>query len=312
MADRLSGPVLRDTGRLSQRYPLLRAMGFWVSQHDQFSAIPPPPFAEPFPLGEHAQWRCNTPTKWVSQRYLRNTTWKQGNRVRYPPLRYYLEKVLRDMGVSLRASSPQSEKCSEKSEHCLIFFLMVVFELDLVGWSTMSVTRVFHEGCQAQWMWQAVCFRHPPPWWHVSRCYLYCTTSFDIDALLWHEWKLPGTTICRDRPGERWGEKGAAKSAAKNAVKHSTAEKQLFGIYHDCFHFGPGTLLATRFLDPFPRTSGSVAGSSSAQCNPLSNVMRLNVLKDFIHSLLGAYHDMRWICCRSVWETFTRVNPLPL
>ena len=94
--------------------------------------------------------------------------------------------------------------------------------------------------------------------------------------------------------------KSAAKDAAKNAVKNATAEKQLFGIYHDCFHFGPGTLLATRFLDPFPRRSGSVTGSPSAECNPLSNVMRLNVLKDFVHSILGValiktgtYHDMR-------------------
>ena len=67
--------------------------------------------------------------------------------------------------------------------------------------------------------------------------------------------------------------KSAAKNVAKNAVKTSTAEKQLFRIYHDCFHFGPGTLLATRFLDPFPRRSGSVAGSPSAQCNPLLKVM---------------------------------------
>ena len=94
--------------------------------------------------------------------------------------------------------------------------------------------------------------------------------------------------------------KSAAKNAAKNAVKKSTAEKQLFGIFHDCFHFGLGTLLAIRFLDPFPRRSGNVAGSPSAQCNPLSNIMRLNVLKDFMHSVLGAaliktgtYHDMQ-------------------
>ena len=32
------------------------------------------------------------------------------------------------------------------------FFGIVVFELDLVGWSAVSVTRVLHEGCQAQWM----------------------------------------------------------------------------------------------------------------------------------------------------------------
>ena len=93
--------------------------------------------------------------------------------------------------------------------------------------------------------------------------------------------------------------KDVAKSAAKNA-KHSTAEKQLFGIYHNCFHFGLGTLLATRFLDPFPLRSGSVTGSLSAQRNPLSNVMRLNMLNDFIHPILratliktGTYDDMR-------------------
>ena len=45
------------------------------------------------------KWRCDTPTsKAVSQRNLRDTLWKQGKWVRYPPLRYYLERVLRDMG----------------------------------------------------------------------------------------------------------------------------------------------------------------------------------------------------------------------
>ena len=119
--------------------------------------------------------------------------------------------------------------------------------------------------------------------------------------------QFAGTGLAKDvaksaakKCGEKCGEKTRRKNAAKNAVKNSTAEKQLFGIYHDCFHFGPGTLLATRFLDPFPRRSGSVAGSPSAQSNPLSSVMQLNVLKDFIHSILGAalirtgtYHDMR-------------------
>ena len=47
---KLSGPVLRDTARLSQRYPLLRAMGFLVSQHGQLGAIPPPPFLSISPL----------------------------------------------------------------------------------------------------------------------------------------------------------------------------------------------------------------------------------------------------------------------
>ena len=59
---RLSGPVLRDTARLSQRYPpSLLAMGFLVSQHGQLGAIPPPPFLSVSPLGEHAKWRCDTP-----------------------------------------------------------------------------------------------------------------------------------------------------------------------------------------------------------------------------------------------------------
>ena len=75
--------------------PLLRAMGFLVPQHGQlgvplFWAFPP--------------WRAYKvevrypPSKGVSQRYLRDTLWKQGKWVRYPPLRYYLERVLRDMG----------------------------------------------------------------------------------------------------------------------------------------------------------------------------------------------------------------------
>ena len=51
----------KDTARLSQRYPLLRAMGFLVSQHGQLGAIPPPPFSERFPLKKHAKWRCDTP-----------------------------------------------------------------------------------------------------------------------------------------------------------------------------------------------------------------------------------------------------------
>ena len=66
----------------------------------------PSPFLSVFLFGEHAKWSCDTPppppTKGVSQRYLprnlRDTTCKQGEWVRHAPLRYYLEKVLRDMG----------------------------------------------------------------------------------------------------------------------------------------------------------------------------------------------------------------------
>ena len=46
----VSGPVLRDTARLSQRHPLLHSMGFLVSQHGQLGAIPPPSFLSFSPL----------------------------------------------------------------------------------------------------------------------------------------------------------------------------------------------------------------------------------------------------------------------
>ena len=46
----LSGPVLRDTARLSQRYPPIARYGFLVSQHGQLGAIPPPPFLSVSPL----------------------------------------------------------------------------------------------------------------------------------------------------------------------------------------------------------------------------------------------------------------------
>ena len=59
---RLSGPVLRDTARLSQRYPPIARYGvFFLSQHDQLGAIAPPPFLRVSPHGVHAKWRCDTP-----------------------------------------------------------------------------------------------------------------------------------------------------------------------------------------------------------------------------------------------------------
>ena len=81
--------------------PLSLAMGFLVSQHGQLGAIPPPPFlsvprlecmrsggaiAPPPPQKGHLSDTCARPHE------------NKAKRVRYPPLRYYLEKVLRDMG----------------------------------------------------------------------------------------------------------------------------------------------------------------------------------------------------------------------
>ena len=87
----LSGPVLRDTARLSQRYPLLRAMGFLVSQYSQKGAIPPP-------------WRaCKVgvrypPLQRGNSAILARYPMKTRQMGAIPPLRYYLGRVLRDMG----------------------------------------------------------------------------------------------------------------------------------------------------------------------------------------------------------------------
>ena len=57
----LSGPVLRDAARLSQRYPpIARYEVFGVSAWP-IGCDTPSPFSEKFPLGEHAKWRCDTP-----------------------------------------------------------------------------------------------------------------------------------------------------------------------------------------------------------------------------------------------------------
>ena len=57
----LSGPVSRDTARLSQRYPLIARYGVFGVSTWPIGCDTPSPFAERFPLGEHAKWRCDTP-----------------------------------------------------------------------------------------------------------------------------------------------------------------------------------------------------------------------------------------------------------
>ena len=76
----LSGPVLRDTARLSQRYPPIARYGVLGVSTWPVGCDTPSPFSERFPLGEHAKWRCDTsPSKGVSQRYLRDTQWNKAN-----------------------------------------------------------------------------------------------------------------------------------------------------------------------------------------------------------------------------------------
>ena len=70
----LSGPVLRDTARLSQRCPPIARYGALVPQHGQLGAIPPPPFQSVSPLESMRNGEVRyPPTKGVSQRYLRDT-----------------------------------------------------------------------------------------------------------------------------------------------------------------------------------------------------------------------------------------------
>ena len=80
--------------------PLLRAMGFLVSQYSQLGAIPPPPFLSVSPLGEHAKGGCDTPPPLqrgisaILARYPMKT--RQMGAI--PPSAILSRKVLRDMG----------------------------------------------------------------------------------------------------------------------------------------------------------------------------------------------------------------------
>ena len=57
----LSGPVLRDTARLSRRYPPITRYGVFGVSTWPIGCNTPSPFSERFPLEEHAKWRCDTP-----------------------------------------------------------------------------------------------------------------------------------------------------------------------------------------------------------------------------------------------------------
>ena len=95
----LSGPVLRDTARLCQRYPPIARYGV-VGVTTWPLGRTPSPCSERFPLGEHAKRRCDTPLP--QKGHLSDACAipyeNKAKRVRCPPLRYYLERVLRDMG----------------------------------------------------------------------------------------------------------------------------------------------------------------------------------------------------------------------
>ena len=91
----LSGPIWCDNAvrTISAIPPLLRAMGILVSQHGQLGA------------------RCDTPPPPRQKGYLSDTraiTFEnKAKRVRYPLLRYYLQRVLYGGGISHWAAKPE-------------------------------------------------------------------------------------------------------------------------------------------------------------------------------------------------------------
>ena len=67
---KLSGPVLRDTARLSQRYPPIVRYGVSRVSTWPIGCDTPSPFTERFPRAEHTKWRCDTP---LQKGYLSDT-----------------------------------------------------------------------------------------------------------------------------------------------------------------------------------------------------------------------------------------------
>ena len=69
----LSGPVLRYTARLSQRYPPIARYGVFGVSTWPIGCDTPSPFSERFALGEHAKWRRDPPPPPPQKGYLSNT-----------------------------------------------------------------------------------------------------------------------------------------------------------------------------------------------------------------------------------------------
>ena len=82
--------------------PLLRAMGFLLSQHGRLGAIPPPHLLSISPLESMQSGGAIPPPQ---KGYLSDTSAipleNKAKGVRYAPLRYYLEKVLRHMAKGI-------------------------------------------------------------------------------------------------------------------------------------------------------------------------------------------------------------------
>ena len=122
----LSGPVLRDTARLSQRYPpIARYEVFGVSTWP-IGCDTPSPFSERFPLGEHAKWRCDSPLKRGISAILARYPMKTRQMGAIPPsailsrkgiarygggISHWAAKIRSDMGEHAGPQPPLAEEC---------------------------------------------------------------------------------------------------------------------------------------------------------------------------------------------------------
>ena len=92
---------MRDTARLSRRYPSIARYGVFGVSTWPIGCDTPSPFSQRFPLGEHAKWRCDTPPP-PQMGYLSDTRAipyeNKANGCDTPSAIPSRKRVLRDMG----------------------------------------------------------------------------------------------------------------------------------------------------------------------------------------------------------------------
>ena len=132
-------------------------MGFLLSQRGQLGAIPPPPFLSVYPL-ESMRSGGVIPPPPPQKGYLSDTCAisheNKAKRVRYPPLRYYLEKVLRDMWVVSRTGPLSSKTLFARDFWCCILRSFLGFQrlqgaqiARLLGFLVISGVQAAKKSC---------------------------------------------------------------------------------------------------------------------------------------------------------------------
>ena len=109
--DTLSGPVLRDTARLSQQYPPTARYGVFGVSTRPIGCDTPSPFSEHFPLGEHAKWRCDTPPQ---KGYLSDTCaipYENKQTRAIPPSAILSQKGIARYGGAAKVTPGPSREC---------------------------------------------------------------------------------------------------------------------------------------------------------------------------------------------------------